>query len=76
MSRKDESEYIVTAGGAKVHYTLYELAKVDEIIQAKAENGTGEALFSFGKELYKHIMNFENEGSEWNLKGAISAKNL
>lgn len=74
-TRRDDSEFIQTAGGAKVHWTLYELAAAEAIVEAKAELGIGEALFSFGKELYKHIMNFENESTE-KFKQAISAKTL
>lgn len=40
------------------------MAKAEEIIESKAKLGIGEALYSFGNSLYKHIMMFQNEGTK------------
>jgi len=51
------------------------LGRLDIIIEEKAQKGIGEALFTFGKDLYRYIRQHETDKRE-DFLHAVGAKDL
>ena len=60
---------------AKLEQDLRELARLDVIIEDKALKGIGEALFTFGKDLYRYIRLHETDSRE-DFLGYVEGKDL